>query len=205
MKTEKSSLVCMSDSLYRLGLAGVLEELGYKVCLVEKPSDINLEVSRGTDCLIIGEHRNISIIATVVSCVEKTEPAVIVVIVRTLKLSEVEQLKSLRVNAILSTDMRPEGLARALVLLPEHWIVNTGIAVPDGIASTHLTDREWQVIEMISVGNSVKEIAQVLKLSVKTIEAHKSNLMKKLGIHNKARLAIWWVENKHLWRARSED
>jgi len=41
---------------------------------------------------------------------------------------------------------------------------------------------------MLAEGKSVKEIATNLELSVKTIEAHKFNLMRKLDIHNRAQL-----------------
>ena len=49
-----------------------------------------------------------------------------------------------------------------------------------------LTKREVEVLKMLAEGASVKEIASEFDLSVKTIEAHKFNLMRKLGIHNKA-------------------
>lgn len=45
-----------------------------------------------------------------------------------------------------------------------------------------LTDRETEVLRLISFGYSNKEIANRLDLSVKTIEAHKANAMRKLGI-----------------------
>jgi DNA-binding NarL/FixJ family response regulator len=45
-----------------------------------------------------------------------------------------------------------------------------------------LTDRENEVLRLIALGYSNKEIAASLKLSVKTIEAHKSNAMNKLGV-----------------------
>jgi DNA-binding NarL/FixJ family response regulator len=45
-----------------------------------------------------------------------------------------------------------------------------------------LTDRENEVLRLIALGYSNKEIAATLKLSVKTIEAHKSNAMNKLGV-----------------------
>ena len=51
-----------------------------------------------------------------------------------------------------------------------------------------LTAREKEVLKMLAEGNSVKEIACQLNLSVKTVEAHKFNLMRKLDIHNKAQL-----------------
>lgn len=45
-----------------------------------------------------------------------------------------------------------------------------------------LTGRENEVLRLIALGYSNKEIAANLKLSVKTIEAHKSNAMNKLGV-----------------------
>jgi two-component system response regulator NreC len=48
-----------------------------------------------------------------------------------------------------------------------------------------LTDRENEVLKLISFGYSNKEIGVRLDLSVKTIEAHKSNAMRKLGISSR--------------------
>jgi two-component system response regulator NreC len=42
----------------------------------------------------------------------------------------------------------------------------------------------------------VKEIAQDLNLAVKTVEAHKFNLMRKLDIHNKAQLVQYAIQKK---------
>lgn len=59
-----------------------------------------------------------------------------------------------------------------------------------------LTPREREVVKMIAEGNSVKEIAALLGLSVKTVEAHKFNLMRKLDIHNKAQLVTYAIQKK---------
>jgi two-component system, NarL family, response regulator NreC len=59
-----------------------------------------------------------------------------------------------------------------------------------------LTPREREVVKMIAEGNSVKEIAALLGLSIKTIEAHKFNLMRKLDIHNKAQLVTYAIQRK---------
>jgi two-component system, NarL family, response regulator NreC len=59
-----------------------------------------------------------------------------------------------------------------------------------------LTTREREVLKMLAEGNSVKEIACDLNLSVKTIEAHKFNLMRKLDIHNKATLVQYAIQKK---------
>ena len=59
-----------------------------------------------------------------------------------------------------------------------------------------LTTREKEVLKLLAEGNSVKEIANNLKLSVKTVEAHKFNLMRKLDIHNKAQLVQYAIQKK---------
>ncbi len=62
--------------------------------------------------------------------------------------------------------------------------------------SSTLTPREREVLKMIAEGNSVKEIASLLGLSIKTVEAHKFNLMRKLKIHNKAQLVTYAIRRK---------
>jgi two-component system, NarL family, response regulator NreC len=59
-----------------------------------------------------------------------------------------------------------------------------------------LTPREKEVLKLLAEGGSVKDIAQGLALSVKTVEAHKFNLMRKLGIHNKAQLVQYAIQKK---------
>jgi two-component system, NarL family, response regulator NreC len=59
-----------------------------------------------------------------------------------------------------------------------------------------LTPREREVLKLLAEGNSTKEIASELNLSVKTVEAHKFNLMRKLDIHTKAQLVQYAIQKK---------
>jgi two-component system, NarL family, response regulator NreC len=59
-----------------------------------------------------------------------------------------------------------------------------------------LTKREREVLKLLAEGKSVKEIATAFDLSVKTVEAHKFNLMRKLDIHNKAQLVQYAIQKK---------
>ena len=59
-----------------------------------------------------------------------------------------------------------------------------------------LTTREREALKLLAEGQSVKEIACSSNLSVKTVEAHKFNLMRKLDIHNKAQLAQYAIQKK---------
>lgn len=51
-----------------------------------------------------------------------------------------------------------------------------------------LSPRQREVLQLIAEGNNTKEIAFLLKLSVKTVETHRGHLMEKLGIHDIAGL-----------------
>ena len=59
-----------------------------------------------------------------------------------------------------------------------------------------LTQREREVMKLLAEGNTVKKAAAVLGVSVKTVEAHKFNLMRKLDIHNKAQLVTVAIQKK---------
>lgn len=59
-----------------------------------------------------------------------------------------------------------------------------------------LTNRERDILKLLAEGKSVKEIASGFDLSVKTVEAHKFNLMRKLDIHNKAQLVQYAIQKK---------
>lgn len=56
-----------------------------------------------------------------------------------------------------------------------------------------LTAREQEVLQLLSEGNSAKEIAQLLKVSVKTIETHRSQIMNKLDMHSIAELTKYAI------------
>jgi len=59
-----------------------------------------------------------------------------------------------------------------------------------------LTSREREVLKLLAEGRTVRSVAVLLGLSVKTVDAHKFNLMRKLGIHNKAELVMWAIRKK---------
>jgi len=58
-----------------------------------------------------------------------------------------------------------------------------------------ITGREREVLTRIALGESNKIIARSLALSVKTIEKHRSNLMRKLNLHNAAAITLFAVRN----------
>jgi len=63
---------------------------------------------------------------------------------------------------------------------------------------SNLTLREREVMKLLAEGLTVKQAAATLGVSVKTVDAHKFNLMRKLDIHNKAQLVTVAIQKKIL-------
>ncbi len=65
-----------------------------------------------------------------------------------------------------------------------------------------LGDREKQVLKLIAEGHTTQEIADMLSLSIKTVMTHRTNIMEKLGFHNRTELVKYAIR-KGLVRADS--
>src|SRR2546422_4806722 len=65
----------------------------------------------------------------------------------------------------------------------------TGTSLPQD----PLTSREREILQHIAEGQTTKEIAVCLELSVKTVESHRSNLMRKLDMHETASLVRYAI------------
>ncbi|MGH8274203.1 MAG: response regulator [Gammaproteobacteria bacterium] len=61
------------------------------------------------------------------------------------------------------------------------------------LAPDPLTLRERQVLQLVAEGKTTREIAEILSLSVKTADSHRTRLMKKLGIHETAGLVRYAI------------
>jgi two-component system response regulator NreC len=62
--------------------------------------------------------------------------------------------------------------------------------------SNGLTLREREVLQLIAEGYTNKEIAEILNLSVKTIQSHRTNLMNKLDLHDRGELIKYAIQKK---------
>jgi two-component system response regulator NreC len=60
--------------------------------------------------------------------------------------------------------------------------------VPPSSERSELTGREADVVRLIALGHSNKEIAARLEISVKTVETHKARALERLGLHSRADL-----------------
>jgi DNA-binding NarL/FixJ family response regulator len=68
-----------------------------------------------------------------------------------------------------------------------------------------ITERERQVLTRVALGETNKRVAMALRLSIKTVEKHRANLMRKLDLHNTAAVTLFAVRHGMLPMANSED
>src|SRR5262249_15542996 len=59
-----------------------------------------------------------------------------------------------------------------------------------------LTPRQRQIVKLVAEGNSNKRIAMILKVSIKTVETHRSVAMHKIGARSSADLALYAARNE---------
>ncbi len=59
-----------------------------------------------------------------------------------------------------------------------------------------LTPREREILKLIAEGHTNRQIADLIFISVKTVERHRANLMKKLNMHNVSALTALAIEKE---------
>jgi DNA-binding NarL/FixJ family response regulator len=83
----------------------------------------------------------------------------------------------------------------AAAILVEECQLKTGV---EGEKDSYqlLTDRERETLKLIAEGHTAREIAEVLVVSPKTVEWYKTNLMRKLNLHNTADLIKYAIRKR---------
>ncbi|HYR84467.1 MAG TPA: response regulator transcription factor [Terriglobia bacterium] len=63
-------------------------------------------------------------------------------------------------------------------------------------AGSRITEREREVIQLLTEGKSNKEVASALDISTRTVETHRANIMRKLGLESMGDLVRYAIRNK---------
>jgi DNA-binding NarL/FixJ family response regulator len=74
-------------------------------------------------------------------------------------------------------------------------LLDSFLARPTGEAST-LTNRERGVVQLIAEGYTNKQVANILNISLKTVETHRAAIMRKLNLTSSASLVRYAIRNK---------
>jgi len=62
--------------------------------------------------------------------------------------------------------------------------------------SSLLSPREREIIQLLAEGKNNSEVAEMLYISVKTVETHRAHIMEKLNLHSIAELVHYSIRNK---------
>jgi DNA-binding NarL/FixJ family response regulator len=76
-----------------------------------------------------------------------------------------------------------------------HGLFSRRVSEP-GETKDRLTSREREVVRLIAEGKSSKDVGAALKMSVKTVETHRANVMRKLQVHSVSELVRYAIRNQ---------
>lgn len=169
---------------------------GYELCLDHKPDlvilDIMLPNLTGSEVLRRLKAKNPKINILIFSAAASN--------------SMVNRLLKAGVTGYIEKDAGLEELEKAIALVSEGRsyfsprIVDTmrELMISGGQDDSleSLTSREREIVQLIAESFSNKEIAAKLGMSVRTADTHRTNIMKKLDLHDVAALTRWAIANK---------
>ncbi len=80
-------------------------------------------------------------------------------------------------------------------LVFEDFYVHEKLKNPTKKLPNTLTKREYEVLGLVALGKTNKEVGETLFISIKTVETHKSNILEKLGLRNTTELVRYAIRN----------
>jgi DNA-binding NarL/FixJ family response regulator len=86
--------------------------------------------------------------------------------------------------------------ARVAQMVLDGYLDKKPKAATEDVPATRLTPRQREIVQLLAEGKSSKEVAVALKLSVKTAETHRANIMRRLDCHSVSELVRYAIRNK---------
>lgn len=208
MPTNIRVILAYGDALSRAGIRVLLEGLpGVKVVgeAAEGRGAVSVAKRRRPDIALLEDSLLGLNGIEAASRIAKEAPAVKTVILS--DLADAQTVASvLRAGAkgYILKSTPPNQLARALSEVAEGRVhVSPGVskkllapAGRAGKARDRLTPRQREILQMVAEGWSTKQIAQILRISVKTVETHRAQLMDRLGIFDVPGLVRYAIKTR---------
>jgi DNA-binding NarL/FixJ family response regulator len=199
-QSEKRTRVLLAEghAILRAGLRALLE--------LESDLEVAGHSANGTDAVALVQLLSPALIITditlpdrsgtdLISSLREAQPD-LKILVLTAHNSEEYVRMALRAGAdgyVLKDVSRAELLHAVRTVLSGHTYLSASARVVSGLlhrsakdSAESVTDREREILTRVALGESNKLIARRLGVSVKTVEIHRANLMRKLTLHNTA-------------------
>ena len=191
-----TAILQMTNRIKVIGTAETADE-AYEVCSIFRPEvvlmDINLKNSNGFD-------------ATEKICNSLPKTRVIGLSLHD-DVALVKKFLSKGAKGYLSKNTSREELVAAIDAVMNDKIYLAAdikekfinqIIDTDKPAEKELTNKEIEIVTLISQGFTSKEIAEKIFISVRTVETHRHNILKKLNIPNAALLSSWAIDKGYI-------
>lgn len=91
---------------------------------------------------------------------------------------------------------KPFLTANVTEIVMERYAESGGGAAQGEFSKSRLTAREREIVQLLAEGKSNKEAAVILGVSTRTVEAHRSNIMRKLNLRSLSDLVHYAIRNK---------
>jgi DNA-binding NarL/FixJ family response regulator len=206
LKNKKHSVLIVEDhSIVRMGLSTLISQLddislcseaesgeeALEFLKKNKPDivivDISLRDMNGIDLIKYIKRINADIPILVLSVFDETfyaERAFAAGAIGYIMKQEASEVIIKAIRTVLSNEIYASDRIKDRLLKKA---IGKGNAVDDSAIST-LTDRELQVFELIGQGNETREIAEKLRLSIKTVDTYREHIKDKLNLKNATEL-----------------
>jgi DNA-binding NarL/FixJ family response regulator len=212
MTKQNTKILLVDDHvLVRAGIRNLIESIdGYSVIAeASNIADAMLKLDTTTPDIVItdidmGSDNGLDL----VSHIKKRQPDIAIVILSMHSSGElVSNALQLGASAYLLKEAAPEelGIALAAVTRMETFLspaVSTKMinrfvrpSTPDNDPLKSLTQRQIQILTLLAQGASTKEIAYSLDLSDKTVAAHRSQIMERIGVRDLVSLVLFAVKH----------
>nr|WP_290672855.1 response regulator transcription factor [Aquabacterium sp.] len=196
-------IVADDQILVRAGIVAILEDLGGFECIAavdDGPRCLKACASTPPDILLLDLNMPSVNGLDVARAIRQTQPEIkIVILTSSTDADLAKRAIDLGVSGFVSKDFVLAELAMALHCVREGRVyLSPDIAlsaVKDKDASDKLTPRQKDVLRCIAKGQSNKEIARDLAVSIKTVEYHRAELIQRLDLHDVASLTRFAVSH----------
>ena len=91
---------------------------------------------------------------------------------------------------------RPHFTTRVAEMVLEGYLGTNAATPAEAVRAPRLTPREREILQLLAEGRTTKQVALDLSISAKTVETHRANLMKSLGLDSISDLVRYAVRNR---------
>lgn len=209
MNTKGKILVASPRFLFRAGVESVFSNMGFTIILDSKTQD-ELErniVNHSPDLVFIDSKDGCFKIEKTIAFLSITKPAKTILIADDIKKTPCELYLKVGVKGIITSSISEDELGDLFKALEnnevyivdkvkEFLLVDEALDFKNTCSELNISQREVEIIKLISEGFINKEIADKLFLSTHTVNTHRKNIMNKLGVNNASGIVLFAVKEK---------